>query len=162
MSIAATFGWLVMFCTQAPDRKTIHRQVDAKIGHRIGLLLQRDKDSELVIQQAGCERLLGKGDMLARRGGEEPVRLQAYECTMGDLKDWCFPKIAKLTREQKRDRIFELRSKGKDNAYIISRVWDVSEGDEAWGEAQQEFLELTMTDHPENSPPSSDSGEMDS
>jgi hypothetical protein len=52
-----------------------------------------------------------------------------------------------------------LRSKGKDNAYIISRVWDVSEGDEAWGEAQQEFLELTMSDHPENQPPSSNSGE---
>jgi hypothetical protein len=125
----------------------------------VGLLLQTADDSEHVIGRAGCERLLGKGDMLAARGGEEPVRLQSYECVMGDLKDWCFPKIAKLTSEQKRDRIFELRSKGKDSAYIISRVWDVSEGDEAWAAAQQEFLELTMTDHPENRPPRSDSEE---
>ena len=164
MSVAATFGWLILFCTQAPDRKTIHRQVDAKIGHRIGLLLQRDKDSELVIQQAGCERLLGKGDMLARRGGEEPVRLQAYDTSISDLKEWCFPKIAKLTREQKRDRIFELRNKGRTPAYIISRVWNMTEGDEGWAAAQQEFLEitkelleLTIQEHPENYPPNTDS-----
>jgi DNA segregation ATPase FtsK/SpoIIIE-like protein len=153
MSVAATFGWLIVFCTQAPDRKTIHRQIDAKIGHRIGLLLQRDRDSELVIQAPGCERLLGKGDMLSRRGGEEPIRLQAYECTRGDLKEWCFPKLAKLTHEQQRDLIFELRSKGRSNAEIIRRVWQISEGDSGWAKAQQEFLALTLQNHPENLPP---------
>jgi hypothetical protein len=70
-------GIIVVFSTQKPDRKLLPGQIDGKLGSRVCLAVQRDGDSEVILNgdpQGACLR--PHGDLLFKAAGCEPVRLQ--------------------------------------------------------------------------------------
>ena len=69
-------GMHLVLATQRPDAKTLSGLLRANIPSRIALKVAKTSDSQIVLDAPGAERLLGKGDMIARIGAAPPLRLQ--------------------------------------------------------------------------------------
>jgi len=68
----------LIIATQRPDVKIISGVIKANIGARICFATASQIDSKIILDQAGAEKLGGKGDMLYLYPGKDPVRLQSY------------------------------------------------------------------------------------
>jgi S-DNA-T family DNA segregation ATPase FtsK/SpoIIIE len=73
---ARAAGIHLVLATQQPSRETIKGALDANMSARVGFLMKNKIESRMLLNQAGCENLLGLGDMLYRDTGEA-LRLQA-------------------------------------------------------------------------------------
>lgn len=67
-SMARAAGIHLVFATQRPDRTTVPGEIKANLGGRIALRVQEVVNSRIILDQAGAEELLGKGDFYADLG----------------------------------------------------------------------------------------------
>lgn len=63
-------GIYLIFIAQRPDNEVFPMQVRANIGNRLVLKLNDEETSNIALGQAGAEKLLGKGHMLAKLEGK--------------------------------------------------------------------------------------------
>jgi DNA segregation ATPase FtsK/SpoIIIE, S-DNA-T family len=73
---ARAAGIHLIIATQYPDRNTVGGALKMNLGGRVCLRTTSHIQSNMIINQSGAERLLGKGDLFFLSIGE-PVRLQA-------------------------------------------------------------------------------------
>lgn len=67
---ARAAGIHLFFITQRPDKDALPMQLRANLTNRLVLKVSDKRNSELVLDEAGAERLLGRGHMAARLSGE--------------------------------------------------------------------------------------------
>ncbi len=73
---ARAAGIHLIIATQYPDRKTVGGALKMNLGGRVCLRTTNHTQSNMIINQSGAERLVGKGDLFFLSIGD-PVRLQA-------------------------------------------------------------------------------------
>ena len=73
---ARAAGIHLIIATQYPDRNTVGGALKTNLGGRVCLRTTNHIQSNMIINQSGAERLLGKGDLFFLSIGE-PMRLQA-------------------------------------------------------------------------------------
>jgi DNA segregation ATPase FtsK/SpoIIIE-like protein len=73
---ARAAGIHMILATQQPSRQVITGPIQTNINARVGLLLPKAIESQMLLGDAGAEALLGKGDLLYKCIGD-PVRLQS-------------------------------------------------------------------------------------
>lgn len=73
---ARAAGIHLIIATQYPDRKTVGGALKMNLSGRVCLRVSSHYQSNMIINQSGAERLLGKGDLFFLSIGD-PVRLQA-------------------------------------------------------------------------------------
>jgi DNA segregation ATPase FtsK/SpoIIIE-like protein len=73
---ARAAGIHMIIATQYPDRKTVDGALKMNLGGRVCLRVSNHHQSNMIINQSGAERLLGKGDLFFLSIGD-PVRLQS-------------------------------------------------------------------------------------
>lgn len=73
---ARAAGIHLIIATQYPDRNTVGGALKMNLGGRVCLRTTNHIQSNMIINQSGAEKLLGKGDLFFLSIGE-PVRLQA-------------------------------------------------------------------------------------
>jgi DNA segregation ATPase FtsK/SpoIIIE-like protein len=73
---ARAAGIHLIIATQHPDRKTVEGALKGNLGGRVCLRVANHQQSNMIINQSGAERLLGRGDLFFLSVGD-PVRLQS-------------------------------------------------------------------------------------
>ena len=73
---ARAAGIHLIIATQHPDRKTVEGALKMNLGGRVCLRVANHYQSNMIINESGAERLLGKGDLFFLSIGD-PVRLQS-------------------------------------------------------------------------------------
>jgi DNA segregation ATPase FtsK/SpoIIIE-like protein len=79
-------GIHLVFATQRPGADVVRGPILANFMARVALRVASAINSRLVVERAGAEALLGKGDLLFKALGD-PVRLQSPYATEEDLRD---------------------------------------------------------------------------
>jgi S-DNA-T family DNA segregation ATPase FtsK/SpoIIIE len=80
-------GIHLILSTQRPDVRIITGLIKANIPSRIALQVSSQIDSRTILDKAGAEKLLGKGDMLFQSGEMgKPVRIQSGFITEEEVK----------------------------------------------------------------------------
>jgi S-DNA-T family DNA segregation ATPase FtsK/SpoIIIE len=74
-----------MLATQKPSRDIVKGVIKANLNARVALKVNERIDSRIILDQAGADTLLGKGDLLFKDLGSA-VRLQAPLIREEDLK----------------------------------------------------------------------------
>lgn len=62
--------------TQSPRADVVTGLVKANVPCRIALNTSNSMESRIILDEVGAEKLLGKGDMLIKIGGQSPIRVQ--------------------------------------------------------------------------------------
>ena len=65
---ARAAGIHLVLATQRPDQKTVPPGLKANLGGKIALHVSSAVNSRIILDQAGAENLLGRGDLLADLG----------------------------------------------------------------------------------------------
>lgn len=82
---ARAAGIHLMLATQRPDAKTFSGLLRTNCPSRIALRVSRATESNIVMDEAGAERLQGAGDMIFRGGDGGSVRAHAYHIRTEDI-----------------------------------------------------------------------------
>ena len=87
-AMARAAGIHLLLGTQRPDTNVISGKIKNNINVRISCKVTSLADSRTVLDMAGAEKLLGKGDMLFKTENEpEPVRLQSCFVSDSEVQD---------------------------------------------------------------------------
>ncbi len=70
---ARAAGIHLVLATQRPDAKTFSGLIRSNIPTRIALTVQKSSESIIILDEAGAESLLGLGDMLIKRPGDQQL-----------------------------------------------------------------------------------------
>ena len=115
---ARAAGIHLIVATQRPSVDVVTGTIKNNIPTRIAFMVSSQVDSRTIIDTAGAERLLGRGDMLyLGNGSSQPVRLQGtyigdeidqvtdFVRSQGQPK-YAFDLKKKLTEDEKQDKLF--------------------------------------------------------
>lgn len=80
-----SFGILLLAATQTPSSKALPEPFRANVPTRLGLSTAKAAQSRIIIDEPGCEQLLGKGDGLLKKGSEL-TRVHCANVTPADMK----------------------------------------------------------------------------
>jgi len=83
---ARAVGIHLILATQRPEAATFKGLLRSNIPSRIALTVQKATDSRIILDEAGAESLLMRGDMLVKLAGREPVRVHGAEVTAQDVR----------------------------------------------------------------------------
>ncbi|MER8832424.1 FtsK/SpoIIIE domain-containing protein [Mesorhizobium sp. M0909] len=83
---ARAAGIHLVLATQRPDAKTFSGLIRSNIPSRIALTVQKSTESQIILDETGAEDLLGKGDMLIKRPGEELERAHGFFLSLTDVE----------------------------------------------------------------------------
>jgi len=72
---ARAAGINLVLVTQRPDKDALPMQLRANLSNRLVLKVADKRNSELVLDEAGAERLLGRGHLAAKLSGEGKIIL---------------------------------------------------------------------------------------
>jgi len=135
--LARACGIHVVLATQRPSVNVITGTIKANIPTRIAFAVSSVVDSRTILDQAGAEKLLGRGDMLFYpRGYAKPVRLQGVYVSDDEVN-----KVVKFIKDQYKEMKYnDLVSKHIDeNSAEKKESKDDSSQNEA--NANDEFFE---------------------
>lgn len=79
-------GIHLILSTQRPEVNVITGLIKANVPSRIALRVPTGIDSRTILDTVGAEKLLGRGDMLAMIGDNQPRRLQSANITEEEVK----------------------------------------------------------------------------
>ena len=74
--LARAVGMHMIIATQRPTTNIITGTIKANFPGRMAFKVSAMVDSRTILDRAGAQQLVGKGDMLVLGGGSEPVRVQ--------------------------------------------------------------------------------------
>lgn len=139
--LARASGIHVVLATQRPSVNVITGTIKANIPSRIAFSVSSIVDSRTIIDQAGAEKLLGKGDMLFYpQGYPKPVRLQgAY------VSDKEIASVVDFIKE----RFKEVKYSDKVSSHIEKNAASDSKGNPALTFDQTGKPESSDNDHDE-------------
>ena len=83
---ARAVGIHLILATQRPEAATFPGLLRSNIPSRIALTVQKATDSRIILDEAGAESLLMRGDMLVKLVGREPVRVHGAQVTSQDIR----------------------------------------------------------------------------
>jgi S-DNA-T family DNA segregation ATPase FtsK/SpoIIIE len=83
---ARAVGIHLILATQRPEAATFPGLLRSNIPSRIALTVQKATDSRIILDEAGAENLLMRGDMLVKMVGREPVRVHGAQVTSQDIR----------------------------------------------------------------------------
>ncbi len=84
--MARAAGMYLIIATQRPSVDVITGVIKANIPSRIAFAVSSQVDSRTILDMAGAEKLLGKGDMLFNPAGrQKPLRVQGAFASDGDI-----------------------------------------------------------------------------
>lgn len=93
-------GIHLILSTQRPEVNVITGLIKANVPSRIALRVPTGIDSRTILDTVGAEKLLGRGDMLAMIGDNQPRRLQSANITEDEVKA-----IVKYLKEAFKDEL---------------------------------------------------------
>lgn len=100
--MARATGIHLIVSTQRPSVEVVTGLIKANITSRIALQVASQVDSRTILDMAGAERLLGRGDMLYLSGDtSKPIRIQGIFISEGEVQ-----KIVKYIVEHNKDYEF--------------------------------------------------------
>ena len=135
--LARACGIHVILATQRPSVNVITGTIKANIPTRIAFSVSSIVDSRTILDQAGAEKLLGKGDMLYYpRGYAKPVRLQGVYVSDKEVND-VVDFIKKQYKEMKYNDIVSQHIDAKAAGNMQSK----DEGSQQDQDANDEFFE---------------------
>ena len=76
----------ILFCTQSPNSEWLPQTLRAVIPSAIGLAVASGAQSRVCIGEVGCEKLLGRGDAIAKINGTT-TRVHGAMVTEAHLKE---------------------------------------------------------------------------
>jgi S-DNA-T family DNA segregation ATPase FtsK/SpoIIIE len=82
---ARAAGIHLVLATQRPDSATFSGLIRSNIPARIALTVQKGTESTIILDEKGAENLLGAGDMLIKRPGEQSIRVHGVFVRMDDV-----------------------------------------------------------------------------
>lgn len=83
---ARAVGIHLLLATQRPEAATFPGLLRANIPSRIALTVQKASDSRIILDEAGAEELMMKGDMLIKFAGRDAVRAHGARVERSDIK----------------------------------------------------------------------------
>jgi S-DNA-T family DNA segregation ATPase FtsK/SpoIIIE len=83
---ARAAGIHLVLATQRPDAKTFSGLIRSNIPSRIALTVQKSSESQIILDDTGAQDLLGRGDMLIKRPGEELERAHGFYLSLQDVE----------------------------------------------------------------------------
>lgn len=134
-------GIHLILSTQRPDVRIITGLIKANIPSRIALQVSSQIDSRTILDKAGAEKLLGKGDMLFQ-GGEmgKPMRIQSGFITEEEVKrlsKWLIDHYL----EKLQDTIDFDDSRENETESVFSSLDEDGEDDDKYDEAKEVVLQ---------------------
>ncbi|MGG3572707.1 DNA translocase FtsK [Bacillus gobiensis] len=128
---ARACGIHLLIATQRPSVDVITGLIKANISTRIAFSVSSQVDSRTIIDVAGAEKLLGKGDMLfLENGSGKPVRLQGNFVSDGEIER----AVSHVRKQMKPSYLFEQEE-------LMSQTGALEEEDELFLEACHFALE---------------------
>ena len=79
-------GIHLVLATQRPEAATLAGSLRSNVPSRIALTVQKASESRIILDEAGAESLLGKGDMLIRMSGEQTRRAHGCRVDHQDIQ----------------------------------------------------------------------------
>lgn len=86
--------------TQSPRADVVTGLIKANIPFRIALNTTNSMESRIILDETGAEKLFGKGDMLIKKGGNKPIRVQG--CYVADEDKLNLVKVIRACFEGKK------------------------------------------------------------
>ena len=86
---ARAAGIHMILATQRPSVDVITGTIKANFPTRIALRVAQKVDSRTILDEQGAEHLLGRGDMLVKLGGGEPIRVQCPMVSEQEVEAVC-------------------------------------------------------------------------
>ncbi len=135
-------GIHLILSTQRPSVNVITGTIKANIPTRIALQVASQIDSRTILDQAGAEKLLGRGDMLVLSPeSNKPRRLQSAFVTEDEVK-----RVVSYLKDQDAQSLDTINldpsgDKADPNAIFASDVSDDEADDEMYEEARQIALD---------------------
>lgn len=134
--LARACGIHLVIATQRPSVDVITGVIKANIPSRIAFAVSSQIDSRTILDAAGAEKLLGKGDMLYHpMGMAKPIRIQGTFISDDEIK-----RVVDNIREQN----FEIRSQKSND--IIEEIEKTPTQDEKVDEYLEQAIEMVVND----------------